>query len=953
MGIAFTGTGNEGRAVTIGGDLSVPGDNAISTGIDSTQNVWNIYVKDNTIDNANINSAAAIAQSKLSMVVASTRANAVGITQADRGLASFNSAEFTLTNGWVELKTNGIVPGRLAQIATGNVLGRTGGGTGDVSAILFSDVVNSGLGIKKSQYSSTGFLRRTGVSTFSNDGDYAVVEAVSLYTGQTDVTANSKIVIRDGSGDIGSRDIYATRTFYIGTSASENKKFTDTSVTATGGSINLYGFNGVLGVSIGDGSLITDKVSSYRNNSHRFRLNDDSAFAPIQVSQVTSDTFTTGGVGTVGTLIGNFSMGTSSNLTLGSGTIDASTGTLKSITLTTGTVGTAGTITGNWSLNGTSQITGQNTSVIDFSLGTIKSRTFTTGANTTTGNLTGNWTLTSASKIDFSSGTLQSTTLTTGATANAGVITGQWSVAVGSSINTGAATFTTRDITTGAVSTTGTITGDWSMFSTSSLTWGGGYLDLRPGDFYTDTLNTGNAGTAGVITGNWSMNTSSNLTLGTGVIDARTGTLYSTTLTTGATGTAGSITGQWTLASGSTMESTKWATPRTVTFTGDVTGSFSIDGSANVSNVALTVSADATQLGVDTTGQYATTVAVSGTGLSCTAPNAADGTAYTITSNATSANTPSAVVARDGSGNFVAGTITAALSGNATSASKVNNALTIGVGLSGSSYDGSGAVTIAADATIARRADTHYIGTTGIALNRTSAIQSLTGISIDGNAGTVTNGVYTNVSYSDPSWLTLTKGKVGLGNVDNTADANKSVNYANSAGSITSQANSATIAAATGNTINTIVLRDGNGDFSARIMTGTATAARYADLAERYATDNEYPVGTVVVFGGDKEITVSNIKMDTRVAGVISANPAYMMNCEAGSDATHPYVALAGRVPCRVVGKIEKGDMLVSSGIAGVAIATDNPRMGSMIGKALEDYDSDHIGTIEVVVGRA
>ena len=953
MGIAFTGTGNEGRAVTIGGDLSVPGDNAISTGIDSTQNVWNIYIKDDTIDNANINSAAAIAQSKLSMVVASTRANAVGITQADRGLASFNSAEFTLTNGWVELKTNGIVPGRLAQIATGSVLGRTGSGTGDVSAILFSDVVNSGLGIKKSQYSSTGFLRRTGVSTFSNDGDYAVVEAVSLYSGQTDVTANSKIVIRDGSGDIGSRDIYATRTFYIGTSASENKKFTDTSVTATGGSINLYGFNGVLGVSIGDGSLITDKVSSYRNNSHRFRLNDDSAFAPIQVSQVTSDTFTTGGAGTVGTLIGNFSMGTSSNLTLGSGTIDASTGTLKSITLTTGAVGTAGTITGNWSLNGTSQITGQNTSVLDFSLGTIKSRTFTTGANTTTGNLTGNWTLTSASKIDFSSGTLQSTTLTTGATANAGVITGQWSVAVGSSINTGASSLTTRDITTGAVSTTGTITGDWSMFSTSSLTWGGGYLDLRPGDFYTDTLNTGNAGTAGVITGNWSMNTSSNLTLGTGAIDARTGTLYSTTLTTGATGTAGSITGQWTLASGSTMESTKWATPRTVTFTGDVTGSFSIDGSANVSNVALTVSADATQLGVDTTGQYASTVAVSGSGLSCTSPNAADGTAYTITSNATNANTGSTIVFRDSSGNFSAGTITAALSGNATSASKVNNALTIGVGLSGSSYDGSGAVTIAADATIARRADTHYIGTTGIALNRTSAIQSLTGISIDGNAGTVTNGVYTNGSYSDPSWLTLTKGKVGLGNVDNTADANKSVNYANSAGSITSQANSATIAAATANTINTIVLRDGNGDFSARIMTGTATAARYADLAERYATDNEYPVGTVVVFGGDKEITVSNIKMDTRVAGVISANPAYMMNCEAGSDATHPYVALAGRVPCRVVGKIKKGDMLVSSGIAGVAIATDNPRMGSMIGKALEDYDSDHIGTIEVVVGRA
>jgi hypothetical protein len=136
-------------------------------------------------------------------------------------------------------------------------------------------------------------------------------------------------------------------------------------------------------------------------------------------------------------------------------------------------------------------------------------------------------------------------------------------------------------------------------------------------------------------------------------------------------------------------------------------------------------------------------------------------------------------------------------------------------------------------------------------------------------------------------------------------------------------------------------------------MTGTATAARYADLAERYAADREYPAGTVVVFGGDKEITVSNIKMDTRVAGIISANPAYMMNCEAGDDQTHPYVALAGRVPCRVAGKIKKGDLLVTSGIPGVAVAaTSDIKVGSMIGKALEDYDSDHIGTIEVVAGR-
>jgi hypothetical protein len=194
---------------------------------------------------------------------------------------------------------------------------------------------------------------------------------------------------------------------------------------------------------------------------------------------------------------------------------------------------------------------------------------------------------------------------------------------------------------------------------------------MRPGDFYTDTLNTGAAGTAGTITGNWSMASTSNLTLGTGAIDARTGTLYSTTLHSGLTATGGIITGQWTLASGSTINATKWETARTVTFAGgDVTGAFTIDGSANVSNVVLTVSADSTVLGTDTTGQYASTVAVSGNGLSCTSPNAADGTAYTISISALSTNTVNSIVYRNGSGDFSANIITAALSGNASSADK-------------------------------------------------------------------------------------------------------------------------------------------------------------------------------------------------------------------------------------------------------------------------------------------
>ena len=128
-----------------------------------------------------------------------------------------------------------------------------------------------------------------------------------------------------------------------------------------------------------------------------------------------------------------------------------------------------------------------------------------------------------------------------------------------------------------------------------------------------------------------------------------------------------------------------------------------------------------------------------------------------------------------------------------------------------------------------------------------------------------------------------------------------------------------------------------------------ATSAQYADLAEIYESDLEYEVGTVVIFGGEKEITVSSMGSDARVAGVISENPAYLMN----DKATGQPVALQGKVPCKVVGQISKGDMLVThSQHPGVARTGTNPAMGTVIGKALEEYNSTEIGTINIVAGR-
>ena len=129
----------------------------------------------------------------------------------------------------------------------------------------------------------------------------------------------------------------------------------------------------------------------------------------------------------------------------------------------------------------------------------------------------------------------------------------------------------------------------------------------------------------------------------------------------------------------------------------------------------------------------------------------------------------------------------------------------------------------------------------------------------------------------------------------------------------------------------------------------TATTALYADLAECYLADADYAPGTVLSFGGDAEVTISNADADALIAGVVSTNPAYKMN--SGLTGDHVVaVALTGRVPCRVEGPVTRGAMMVSAG-TGRARAEANPAMGTVIGKAVESFTGD-IGTIEIVVGR-
>lgn len=136
----------------------------------------------------------------------------------------------------------------------------------------------------------------------------------------------------------------------------------------------------------------------------------------------------------------------------------------------------------------------------------------------------------------------------------------------------------------------------------------------------------------------------------------------------------------------------------------------------------------------------------------------------------------------------------------------------------------------------------------------------------------------------------------------------------------------------------------------ATLFRGEATSAQYADLAERYEADSVYEPGTVMIFGGECEITPCTSEGDTRVAGVISTKPGFRMNAKAGPDDSHPFLALRGRVPCKVVGRIHKGALLTTSDVPGHAVRAfnDTPHW-AVFAKALEKHD-DEKGIIEVVV---
>jgi hypothetical protein len=219
--------------------------------------------------------------------------------------------------------------------------------------------------------------------------------------------------------------------------------------------------------------------------------------------------------------------------------------------------------------------------------------------------------------------------------------------------------------------------------------------------------------------------------------------------------------------------------------------------------------------------------------------------------------------------------------------------------------------------------------------------------------------VYTAI---DNGMIVRNDGLVGIGTFSLAPSTRLTVAGAISAtGAVTGAALTGTsLTVSTGNITGGNIV-NGNGNGIGNIGSSTtyfntvfakATSAQYADLAEMYVADADYPPGTVVDFGGVEEITQTVAPGSTAIAGVISTNPSYIMN--SGQQGKHVLpVALTGRVPCRVQGPVSKGDVLVSSTRPGVAqrIGTQY-QPGCVIGKSLGYIDDASIQTIEVVVGR-
>ena len=484
-----------------------------------------------------------------------------------------------------------------------------------------------------------------------------------------------------------------------------------------------------------------------------------------------------------------------------------------------------------------------------------------------------------------------------------------------------------------------------------NTTSGNSVQELPSGDFLdlsnSGISNSGNISVSGIvsatgnITGNYILGNGSQLSgIIASVANINSGTSNVTVVSSG---------GNVTVGIGGTSNVVQFATTG-VYVTGIVSATGNITG-GNLSGTNLTGTlATAAQTNITSVGTLSS-LSVTGNVVAGNVNATLNGSGANVTSiSATNISSGTLAQARLANTSLTVNGTSIALGGSGTVTATATGTLTIGTGLGGTSYNGSTGVTITntgvtslangggITASVSTGAVT--LGSTATNANTASAIVAR---DASGNfsAGTIT--------------ATLSGSATTAGTVTTAAQGNitsvGTLSALTVSGAITVNSSNAVTAIVNGGTAGVGNIGASGQGFNT--IFAKATSAQYADLAENYEADADYAPGTVVVFGGNKEITVTNNSHDTAVAGIISTNPSYLMNAGQSGEWILP-VALTGRVPCRVQGPVNKGTVLVTGDIPGTAMAIKTSKFapGCVVGKSLEIINSTDVLTIEVAVGR-
>jgi hypothetical protein len=909
--------------------------------------------------------------------------------------------------------TGNILTPLTATVATGNITaGSTISATGNIASlanIAGANLLTGGL-ISAVANIDGGNLRTAGQVSAGGNITGGNIRTVGLISATGDLFADDAsfaTVIATGNiagGNINSdADIVATTGIYAGTIVSATANI-------IGGNINTVGLASVAGNVVAANLVISGNIfdtgplqlnaavgnitlNPAAGSNVQITSNANVTISTPATSTVTGAIRTPGGIGIGGNAwIGGLTSVTG-NIT-GGNLVTAGLATVTG-NITGGNIITAGAVSATGVISATANVIGGNVSTAGLitATGNITGGNISTaGLATVTGNITGGNIITAGAvsatgAISATANVIGGNVQTTGSI-TAGLTISATGNITGGNVNTAGLISTTGNITSAANIAGGNvlstllvqgsiISATANIFSSANITATDAFLGARlslSGNVISQIATTSNIA-GGNLNTFGSVSATGNLTTATGNLNA--GNAIISTLVQGATlsasgnivGANANISATTNLGVGSVgyLSVLGSASDPIVRGAGSATVGliFSSAGTGNyVFNNGSSVTLG-TNTGMTVNGFGQNYLAVKGGGSLSPITLAAEGTDTNIAITVTPKGTGNV---NTGANISATGTITG---GNVRTGGLVSATgnITGGNISTGGTIDSSGASTAGSYSTVGNITGGNVLG----GANVNAVLHSGTTVSVTGTitGASVVGGVMTGTSLSVTG--NITGGNIlGGANVNATTHTGTTVSVTgnidggnlrtagliSATGSITGGAITGSSLNITTGTANLGNITNANGNGIGNIGNSTvyfntvfakATSAQYADLAENYLADAEYPPGTVVSFGGDQEVTVSHYDNDKRVAGVVSTNPSYIMN--SGLQGEHVViVALTGRVPTRVLGPVRKGDMMVSAGY-GLARSESAPEVGAVLGKALADFSGTE-GVIEVVVGK-